>query len=86
MYHSVENSNPQEQHKYCMDESVQWCSYKNELNNPSTGNAKKRKEKLPQSFLPHMLPLCKRLSDESLLKRCVGGLTQNQNEAYNDTV
>ena len=33
-----------------------------------------------------MLPLYKRLSDDELLTRCVPGLTQNQNEAFNATV
>ena len=33
-----------------------------------------------------MLPLYKRLSELNLLRRCVMGLTQNQNESFNATV
>ena len=33
-----------------------------------------------------MLPLYERLSHKSLLKRCVSGLTQNQNEFFNATI
>ena len=88
LHHSVANKDPAEQHKYCLDDSVEWCSYKKQLNDPQATNQKKKKEtkKLPESFLPHMLPLYKRLSDESILKRCVGGLTQNQNESFNASV
>ena len=87
LHHSIINADPREQHKYCMDQSVQWCNYKKQLENPqSKSKNTKKKDKLPQSFLPHMLPLYKRLSDESLLKRCVSGLTQNQNESFNGSL
>ena len=33
-----------------------------------------------------MLPLYTRLSDEALLKKCIGGFTQNQNESFNATI
>ena len=92
LHHSVHNDNPNVQHKYCMDDCVKWCKYKNQLeneNSPPSTNAtsrKKRTKKLPESFLPHMIPLYTRLSDEALLKRCIAGLTQNQNESFNATL
>ena len=33
-----------------------------------------------------MLPLYKRFLHESLSRRCVSGLTQNQNESFNATI
>ena len=88
LHHSVANKNPNEQHKFCFDENVNWCTYKKDLQNPQSNSNTKQKEKnkLPESFLQPMLPLYTRLSDESLLKRCVGGLTQNQNEGFNSTL
>ena len=44
------------------------------------------KVKLPPNYLEHMLPLYERLSTVSPLQRCVPGLTQNQNEAFNRTI
>jgi len=85
LHHSITNDDPDEQHKLCMDESVTWCKYKKQLQD-GTVTPQKDSKKLPASFLPHMLPLYQRLSNESLLKRCVSGLTQNQNEAFNATL
>ena len=45
-----------------------------------------RRKKLPPSFLQHMIPLYTRLSHPDLLRRCVLGLTQNQNESFNATI
>ena len=89
LHHSVKNDDPAEQHKFCMDRAVQWCSYKKSLNSPQTSTSTKKQKKdykLPSSYLSHMLPLYNRLSDDSLLKRCTAGPTQNQNEAFNATL
>jgi len=85
LHHSITNDDPDEQHKLCLDASVTWCKYKKHLYD-GTITPQKDSKKLPASFLPHMLPLYKCLSDESLLKRCVPCLTQNQNEAFNATL
>ena len=88
LHHSVANADPAEQHKDCLDDSVEWCSYKNNLNNPQhiTGTKQKETKKLPNSYLQHVLPLYERLSHESLLKRCASGLTQNQIESFNTII
>ena len=39
--------------------------------------------RLPNVFLKELKPIFTRLSDDALLKRCLHGLTQNQNEAIN---
>jgi len=77
-----------------MNDCVKWCKYKieleshNESSTQVTNNVSKKEKskKLPESFLPCMLPLYTRLSNEGLLKRCVAGLTQNQNESFNATL
>jgi len=88
LHHSVQNQDPEEQHKFCMDPSVNWCKHKKSLNDLTSLQHQKdrlKKNKLPESFLIHMQPLYHRLSNESLLKRCVAGLT-HQNESFNATL
>ena len=85
LYHSVYNPDPNIQHQLC---ESNWCPFKKDQVNQTSfyNHEDTRKKRLPQLFLPHLLPLYKRLSDRSLLMRCMGGLTQNQNEAFNATV
>ena len=76
-----------EHHKLCMDNSVQRCKYKKQLTYSDQSFSTQTKDnKLPASFLSYILPLYTRLSDEDLLKRCVAGPTQNQNESFNATI
>ena len=85
LHHGIYHENPEEQHKFCDDT---WWSYQKDIpNNTSTYDHLKQKSKwLPQSYLVHLLPLYQCLSSDDLLLRCVTGLIQNQNEAFNATV
>ena len=85
LHHTIYHENPEEQHKFCDDT---WGPHQKDIsNNTSTYDHLKQKSKrLLQSYLVHLLPLYKRLSSDDLLLRCVAGLTQNQNEAFNATV
>ena len=85
LYHSVYNKNPKTMHKYC---PVEWCQYKKDINNKTLlyDHAAVENKRLPNKFLKHMLPLYERLSTDALLKGCVPGLTQNQNESFNATI
>lgn len=85
LHHSVYHRNPATQHKYC---SPDWCKYQQDkVNKTQTyDHEQSKKTKLPATFLKEMLPLYKRLTDNVLLRRCVMGLTQNQNESFNATV
>ena len=85
LHHSVYHPDPSIQHKLC-DSS--WCPYMKDKKEGTTNynHVENKKKRLPQSFLSHLLPLYERLSDKSLLIRCIGGLTQNQNEAFNATI
>ena len=85
LYHSVYNKNPASQHKYC---PVDWCQYQQDKQNKTNNydHIKSKEKKLPATFLKELLPLYKRLSEPGLLRRCVLGLTQNQNESFNATV
>ena len=78
-HQSIHNDDPIEKHKFCMNNSVQWYKYKKQLTSSDQSFSTQTKDnKLPTSFLPYMLPLYTRLSDEALLQRCVAGLTQTK--------
>ena len=83
-FHSIEGSGEtlEEQHKYCPKGRDSWCKYQNDivLNTKSYERAKC----LPSVFRKELHPIFKRLSSESLLRRCLRGLTQNQNESLNN--
>ena len=85
LHHSVYHPDPNIQNKYC---EVTWCPFikDKETGSTSYSHDESKKKRLPQSFLPHLLPLYERLSDKHLLTSCVGGLTQNQNEGFNATI
>ena len=85
LHHSVYNDDPAEQHKFCDDS---WCPYQKDISFKTCeyDHTKQKSKRLPPSYLAHLLPLYERLSGDDLLYRCVGGLTQNQNEAFNATI
>ena len=85
LHHSVFHPYPVVQHQFCESSRCPFASDQNE--GTSNYNHKEtQKKRLPQSFLPHLLPLYQRLSEHSLSVRCVGGLTQNQTEDFNATI
>jgi len=53
------------------------------LNNPDKIEIDEEGRELPSVFMPELKPIFDRLSEENLLKRCLKGLTQNQNESIN---
>ena len=79
LYHKL-STDKKPQHKYCPSNS--WCKYKNR-----TGAAPfKHQKPLPAAVGQAILPLFQRLSEKTLLEKCVGGYTQNQNEALNNLI
>ena len=83
-HHSIlsENNEPLfQQHRFCPQGAVSWCQYqKDQANNTNTYNTNKC---LPPVFRSQLKPIFTRLSDKTLLERCLKGLTQNANEAIN---
>ena len=80
LYHCVIHDD-KSRHRFCPDGEKSWCSYKR------TG--KKVEDKphyLDPIFLQLLKPIFKRLSDRSLLLRCLPGYSQNQNECLNSVV
>ena len=66
-----------EQHRFCPKHENTWCKYWSKNKEYDQTN------RLPEVFMEELKPIFTRLSDEKLLKRCLKGLTQNQNESAN---
>lgn len=79
LYHSC--SIPEkERHQYCPLGNESWCQFKR------TGSFENKDHHLDPVFLNLLQPTFKRLSDESLLRRCLPGYSQNANESINSLV
>ena len=76
-----DNETLEEQHSDCPKEEGTWCKFwDDKLKNTDTYIDENR---LPSAFICELKPLFNRLSCDVLLKRCLKGRTQNQNEAIN---
>ena len=78
LYHSVKQPNDTKRHQYCPESS--WCDFK------INGSMVDKSYHLDDVFLNLLLPVYERLSNENLLKRCISGYTQNQNESFNSLI
>ena len=80
LYHSCELPDDKERHKYCPAGDDSWYSYRKQ------GTFQRKDHHLDAVFLEFLLPEFKRLSDYSLLLRCLPGYSQNANESINSLV
>lgn len=82
-YHCIIENNESlaQQHHLCPIGASSWCRYQLDVANGTRYYDQTRC--LPAIFRSALLPLFTRLSKPELLKRCLKGLTQNQNEAIN---
>ena len=66
-----------EQHSLCPKAINSWCKYWSNRGNYNDAN------RLPSIFLDEIRPIFTNLTNNELLKRCLKGFTQNQNESTN---
>ena len=78
-YHSV-STDTSPQHHFCPEGELPWCKYQcavwknvEPLSHNST---------IPAEIAPFVKTVFEKLSDNSLMQRCVLGATQNQNESF----
>ena len=84
LYHSTEFKETENRHLYCPRGTDTWCKYwKDKLN-----NEKQFVEKpgMPIAVYDIIKPIFLDLSNETLLKKCLHGKTQNANEALNNLI
>ncbi|KAJ8032104.1 hypothetical protein HOLleu_25526 [Holothuria leucospilota] len=75
LYHEVKNSSDAERHQFCPTDD--WCEYNR------TGSMEDKSHHLDVVFLDLLKPIFERLSEKSLLQRCLPGFSQNANESFN---
>ena len=78
----VASTKDNEWHYHCPEGASSWCRYQSDK---ATGLSTYKPGKgLPKDILlQHVKPIFKDLSEPELLKRCLHGNAQNQNEAFN---
>ena len=78
---SSENNN---YHVHCPSGADSWSAFQLDLVN----NTKLHKpgNGLPQEAIKHLNPIFSDLSDDNLLRKCLHGKTQNQNESFNGLI
>ncbi|CAF4470706.1 unnamed protein product [Rotaria magnacalcarata] len=86
--HNIKQSDRELQHACCPTGFDSWCSYQRDKHvSPSqrTDHVKNTK-RLDAVFLDILTPMIESLTDPSLLRRCLRGMTQNANESINSVV
>ena len=71
-------------HELCPKGSNSWCGYQRDIANKQSKY--QHDNPLPIAVASAIQPVFEALSDESLLKACLHGGTQNQNEAFNSLI
>ena len=79
LYHSC-NVSEKTRHQYCPSGKDSWCQFKR------TGRFENKDHHLDPVFLELLEPVFKRLCEQSLLRRCLPGFSQNSNESINSLV
>ena len=71
-------------HSYCPEGSDSWCRFNRDRANQTS--LYKPGPGLPDQVIAEVKPVFKRLSEDSLLEKCLDGKTQNQNESLNGMI
>lgn len=80
-YHKRSNDN-EVMHDFCPEGINSWCLYKKAVASNTSGTFK-HTNSVPVAVMDAIKPVFKDLSNPDLLKRCLGGKTQNANESLN---
>ena len=79
LYHSSEASTTEARHRFCANDSM-WCKYRLAQ---KYGKPFVEKPGLPIAVRDKIMPVFQDLSSEKLLRKCLHGNTQNNNEGLN---
>ena len=84
LFHCCTAKDVETRHRYCSRESNTWCKYWQAINSGTVDYV--QKPGLPEAIKKVVKPIFNELSDDTLLKRCLHGKTQNNNEALNGLI
>lgn len=74
------------QHQLCPQGSTSWCEWQRANADASLGSYEQTYKPLSADVLNAIRPIYQDLSNDALLKRCLGGYTQNANESFNNVI
>ncbi|GFX76446.1 uncharacterized protein TNCV_2129971 [Trichonephila clavipes] len=85
IYCHYRSTDEEPMHHFCPIGNTSWCKYQKAV---ATNSASlfKHKNIVPIAVMDEIKPIYAELSAPKLLKKCVGGKTQNANESLNSTV
>ncbi|GFW78539.1 uncharacterized protein TNCV_5110801 [Trichonephila clavipes] len=85
IYCHYRSTDEEPMHHFCPIGDTSWCKYQKAV---ATNSASlfKHKNIVPIAVMDEIKPIIAELSAPKLLKKCVGGKTQNANESFNSTV
>ena len=84
LYHCSDITDEETCHQFCPTGEKSWCKWQSDK---CTGKRQyKQRINLPSVIKNELFPIFQDLSSESLLSRCLHGLTQNANEALNHII
>ena len=81
LFHVASNKDNNLHYPHCPIGPHSWCKYNQDHVNETTNY--KPGSGLPISIVLKLRPIFEELSNEYLLKKCLHGMTQNQNETFN---
>ncbi|CAH1115698.1 unnamed protein product [Psylliodes chrysocephalus] len=84
-YHQ-QSTDDNPQHHKCMSGENSWCPYQKALATTGEENFKHDYTPLAEDVIQAIKPIYEDLSKYELLKRCLGGFTQNANESLNQLI
>ncbi|KZC13882.1 hypothetical protein WN55_06207 [Dufourea novaeangliae] len=81
-FHHKISTDENPQHDNCPTGKDSWCSWQKAKAHETLENYK-HKNPIPKDVQKAIIPIYEKLSSDDLLKRCLGGFTQNNNENVN---
>ncbi|XP_046588571.1 uncharacterized protein LOC124293108 [Neodiprion lecontei] len=85
LYH-IFSTKEKPNHEYCPTGPESWCKWQKAIALGKNPKLKDFSPLLHESIQEHLLPIYQDLTRDDLLKRCLGGHTQNANESFNSTI
>ena len=84
LFHVASSQKDNYHNSYCPPGENSWCKFQQDK---ALGSSTyKPGSGFPLSIIKHVKPIFNELSQETLLKKCLHGKTQNQNESYNSLI
>ncbi|GFU85054.1 uncharacterized protein TNCV_1553171 [Trichonephila clavipes] len=84
IYCHYRSTDEEPMHHFCPIGDTSWCKYQKAVVTNSA-SLFKHKNIVPVAIMDEIKPIIAELSAPKLLKKCVGGKTQNANESFNST-